>query len=428
VPTRSPLIAGAAGLGYVVAAAVENMGLLDAPLLGASEADVRAAHADHVVGVVGCAAGAVSLACYVVFAVLVRRRWALVALAGALLAATGVVANVLMISDPTVGLSDLALATRFVAGPLMAAFLLAAAARSGPLLWPARVVAGPLFLTPLALSGARALEIATILAFGLHSLWIWAASLRLLFGGLDRVELVRRAAFLMLVVAAGAVGVALVAVPAATGTFFAWGLKPPGLAAFAGGVYVGSAVAYAAGLRLGPRAARPLVPGAVVLSISVLVVTLVHLELFDLSRLQAWAWLVLFASFALVTSWLAVAVGAAPDRLAAVPLPVVTRLAFAAAAIALLAAAVALWADPGAFDLPPLGGRFAGSWSALLATFAFWAAWHDRRDEAVLPALALVALPLGALAARVGSFDLVVLAYAALAVVGAAALRSTAAG
>jgi hypothetical protein len=430
VPYRHRLIAGAAGLGYVVGAAVENMGLLDAPLLGAGEAEVGAAHADRVLGVVGCAAGAASLACYVVFAVLVRCRWAVAALAGALLAATGVVASVLMVSDPTVALSELALSTRYLAGPFMALFLFGAAARSGPLLVPGRMVATVLALTPLALSEVRALQIGAIVAFALHSLWIFAASLRLLFGGLGRVELVRRTAFLLLVVAAGAVGVALLAVPAATSTFFAWGLKPTGLAAFAGGVYVGSAAVYAAGLRLGRRASRALVPGAVVLSVSVLVVTLVHLELFDLSRLQAWAWLVLFAGFALVTAWLTVAGRAAPDRLAGDRLPGVIRGAFALAAVALLAAAIALWADPGAFGLPPLGGRFAGSWSALLATLSFWAFWHDRRDEAVLPALALVALPLGALlaAVRVGSVDVVALAYAALAVVGAVALRSTAAG
>jgi hypothetical protein len=61
---------------------------------------------------------------------------------------------------------------------------------------------------------------------------------------------------------------------------------------------------------------------------------------------------------------------------------------------------------------------------------AGWAAWRDRRDEAVLPALALVALPCGALVAavRVGSFE-VAGAYVVLAAVGVAGLRaSTAAG
>jgi hypothetical protein len=228
VPPRRHLIAGASGLGYVVGAAVENMGLLDAPLLGAGEADVRAAHADHALGVVGCAAGAASLVCYLVFAWLVRLSWMSAAVAGAGLAFVGVVANAAMTwSDPTVDLSELALITRYLAGPFMGLFLLAAGAR---------VVALPLFLTPLALTGGRAVQIGAIVAFGVHSLWILLMSLRLLYGGLERVELVRRTAFLLLVVAAGAVGVALLAVPDATGTFFAWGLKPAGLAAFAGGV------------------------------------------------------------------------------------------------------------------------------------------------------------------------------------------------
>lgn len=423
MPHRHRLIAGAAGLAYVVGAAVENMGLLDAPLLGAGEADVRAAHADRVVDAVGCAAGAVSLACYLAFAVVVRRRWAWAGVAGALLAAVGVVASALMISTPTVALSELALATRYLAGPFMALFLVGAAARSGRLRVPGFAVAVPLALAPLALTGARVVQVAAILAFGLHSLWIFCASLRLLFGGLEVLEAVRRAAFLLLVVAAGAVGVALLAVPGATGTFFAWGLKPTGLAAFAGGVYVGSAVVYAAGLRVGRRAAWPLVPGAVVLSVSVLAVTLVHLEVFDLSRLQAWAWLVLFAGFALVTAWLAVA--GAPGRPGGMRLSRLARVAVGTAAAASFAAAVALWADPGAFGLPPLGGRFAGSWSALLAALAGWAAWRDSRDEAVLPALALIVLPLGALlaAVRTGSLDVVALVYAALIAIGALALR-----
>ena len=44
---RTRLIAGIAALAYVVAAAVENMGVLDAPLLGASRAEMRAALADQ---------------------------------------------------------------------------------------------------------------------------------------------------------------------------------------------------------------------------------------------------------------------------------------------------------------------------------------------------------------------------------------------
>jgi hypothetical protein len=64
-----------------------------------------------------------------------------------------------------------------------------------------------------------------------------------------------------------------------------------------------------------------------------------------------------------------------------------------------------LWIDPSVltgpspFGLPPLGGRFAGSWVALLAALAGWAAVRDDVDEARLPALGLVLLPGGALVA-----------------------------
>jgi hypothetical protein len=81
------------------------------------------------------------------------------------------------------------------------------------------------------------------------------------------------------------------------------------------------------------------------------------------------------------------------------------RVAFAAAVVVLAALALVLWIDPSVltgpspFDLPPLGGRFAGSWVALLAALAGWAAVRDDVDEARLPALGLVLLPGGALVA-----------------------------
>ena len=207
----------------------------------------------------------------------------------------------------------------------------------------------------------------------------------------------RRAAFLMLVIAAGLVGLALLAVPDATGAFFAWGLQPAGLAAFAGGVYVGSALVYAAGLRASRHHAQPLVVAAAVLSVSVLAATFAHLAVFDFDRLQAWAWVALFAAFGATTTALAVT---GPWRREPGPaLPGWVRGLLGAVAAALLVAAVALWVDPAAFELPPLGGRFAGAWAAMLATLAAWPAVRGRRDEARLPALALVALPAAALVA-----------------------------
>jgi hypothetical protein len=404
-------ITGAAALAYVVLAAIENMELLGLPGLGASDAVIEAAYADTALGVVTVCAGALSLLSYVAFAVLLRPRTWWAAVVGAGLAGTGVAAAALLVAGGDPSLFDLQLQLRYLAGPFMAIFLVGAAPR--PLTY---VVAAPLLLTPLALTGV---ELGAQLAFAAHAAWFWAVGLSLAVGD------VRRAAFLMLVVAAGLVGVALLVVPDATGVFFAWGLSPAPLAAFAGGVYVASALVYAVALRAPAGEARGLVIGAVVLSVSVLAATLAHLELFDFGRLQAWAWVALFAAFGAVTTALAVRGPWWP--LPGPRLPLWARLLLGVLAALLTGAGVALWIDPAAFSLPPLGGRFAGSWTVMLASLAAWAAVTDRRREARLPALALVALPAGALvaAARTDADPLYVLALAVLALAGAAVLSVT---
>jgi hypothetical protein len=409
-------ITAAAALGYVVLAAVENMGVLGAPRLGASATAVEAARADLALGVVTSVAGALSLACYLAFAA-PRRLWP--ALAGTALALAGVAVGALLVAGGDPALWDLQLGLRYLAGPFMALVLVAAAGpMPKPLRFAGRAVAAPLALTPLALASV---ELPAQLAFGAHAAWLWAAGLWLAVGG--GPGFVRRAAFLMLVVAAGMVGAALLVVPAATGAFFAWGLEPGALAAFAGGVYVGSAALYAAGLRASREAAQPLVVAASVLSLSVLAATLLHLEVFDLRRLQAWAWLALFAGFALTTTALAVA---GPWRRAPGPaLPVWARGVLGAAAAGLGAAAAALWIDPATLSLPPLGGRFAGSWAAMLAVLAAWPAVRGR--EARLAALALVAVPAGALAGalRAGADPRYVAGLVLLVVAGVTVLGAT---
>jgi uncharacterized membrane protein len=204
----------------------------------------------------------------------------------------------------------------------------------------ARVAAVPLLLgTVAAVTGVTAVVIAVLVGFGLHSLWIWVASLWLVVGA-D----VRRGAFLMLVLAAGLVGVALLIVPEATGSFFSWELKPAGLTAFAGGVYVGSAVVYAVGLPVSWRSTRGLVVGAVVLSVSVFVITLAHAEVFDFGRLQAWAWMFLFAGFGVTTTaLLARGAGWFPVRTASLKRSAgsASLAPSARAALALVAAALA---------------------------------------------------------------------------------------
>ena len=384
---------GAAGLGYVLLAGVENMELLRAPVFGAPAAEIRAAYADGALAAVTIGAGALSLACFAVFAagLAARDRAAFAgAVAGLLLAAAALFAGAVLaatagdLSDATTeSLLDARLTLRLLSGPCLALFILRASrGLARPLAAVARPLAVALALTPLAaLAHERALLVAALVVFGLHSLWIAGLSLAWTAGS------ARRAAFLLLVIAAGLVGAALLAVPGATGAFFAWPLAPEPLAAWAGGVYVGAAAVYAAGLRVPASAARPLLAGAVVLSSSVFAITLAHLDLFDLGRLQAWAWLVLFAGFALTTAvLLRRSPGARPDAPA---VHAAARAALAVVAVALAGIAAVLWADPAAepFALAPLGGRFAGSWVALLATTAGWAAWTGRRDEAHLAAL-----------------------------------------
>jgi hypothetical protein len=429
---RLDRFAGAAGLAYVVLAGVENMEVLGTPLPGAAAADIRAAYADRALAAVTCGAGVLSLLLYACFAAalaprLRRPRAALLgAVGGCGLALAGIVASAPLVLYGGAGMSDAAVESAFdlqqtlrlLAGPLMALFLLCLGSRA------ARWVAAPLALTPLAAAaGDHALLVAALVAFGLHALVIWLVSLRLLLGAVAPAVLVRRAAFLMLVVAAAMVGLALLIVPGSTATFFAWGLAPESLATFAGGVYVGAAALYAAGLRASRQEARALVAAAVVLSVSVLAITLVHLDKFDLGRLQAWAWLALFAGFALTTTALLV-VERRPVH-DGTALPRSTRALLAAVAGALAGVGIGLWIDPG--GLAPLGGRFAGSWAVMLGFVAGWAAVVNRREETRLPALALIVLPAGALLAAARSMDAdpaYVAGLVLLIVCGAAVLRS----
>jgi hypothetical protein len=422
-------LAGFAGLGYVAGVSIENMEILEAPTLASPVSDVRALYEDQALAAVTTIAGAVALVFYVLFAVaLVRllrergRPWSVVALVGGiggpLLAAAGLVATTILIADS--GLSDGDVADlfdfsqrmRIVSGVFVAMFLggvgvaaLRSRALPGWLGWYACALAVPMAIVPFAaFSEDESITIAVGVAFAAQTLWIFLTGLWLVFAdGVALVGFVRRSAFFLLVLAAGLIGIAMVAVPGATGEFFAWGLGPEPLAAFAGGVYVGSAAAYAAALWRGEREVRGLVVGAVVLSVSVFVITLAHLDQFDFDRLQAWAWVVLFAGFSLVTVGILAFGNPEQNDEPGEPLAPWVRLVLAAVAVLLGVLAAALWIDPtglaAPFDLPPLGGRFAGSWVALLAVLAGWAALRNRTDEARLSALALLTLPAGALIA-----------------------------
>jgi hypothetical protein len=429
-------IAGAAGLAYAVGVSIENQDVLEAPALGDSAAEIRANYADQAFGVVTTFAGVLALVAYVVFAVTLfavvrgadRRAegWALAGLAGGLagpvLAATGAAASTILVARAGTGpsdeltriLFDYHLVAQMTAGVFVALFLagigvaaLRTATLPAPLAWAGIGIGAMIVFAPLAaLTDDHSLQVAVTILFGLDTLWVFAVGLWLALGdGFPVRVFARRVAFLLLAIAAGLVGVALIAAPGATGKFFAWGLGPEPLAAFAGGVYVGSAVLYAVALPRRWREVQSLVAGAALLSVSVFAVTLTHEDQFDFGRLQAWAWVVLFAGFALLMLWLLLAGATDDDVRPLAPLPPWARAALALTSAFLAALALALWVDPAGlsdsspFTLPPLGGRFAGSWIALLALLTGWAAARNSREEAWLPALGLVTLPAGALIA-----------------------------
>jgi hypothetical protein len=448
-------ISGIAGLSYVAGVAVENQEVLNAPTLFSSVDEIHANYADHAFAVVTSFAGILAQVSFVVFVaamvVWLRDRdgeadpWPTIALAGGIastaIAAAGLAGNAPLVAGSDAGVSDdvagtlfdIRLLTQFVAGGFVALFLGGvgiSALRSRALPWPlpqlALAIGAALLLAPIAaFEQTHGLELAAAVAYGANTLWIFLTGTWLVLAdGLSPLAFLRRAAFLVLVLAAGLVGIALITAPDGTGQFFAWVLAPEPLAAFAGGVYVGAAAAYALALPRSAREVRGLVLGAIVLSVSVLIVTLAHTDQFDFDRLQAIMWVVLFATFSLVTIALFVlerpAGEARPARLSGWARTLLGAIAVAGAALA-----VALWVDPSGvsgpspFELPPLGGGFAGSWVALLAVACGWAAVRDRVDEARASALLLVALPAGALVAALSTIDALNPAGAAAAYIAA---------
>lgn len=441
-------VCAGAGIGYVLLAGVENMDLLDSPGYSSPVADIAGLYSgDRATLIVTGLCGALSLLCYLAFVLSIwalpraqdpaAGRWPALGLAGGvgafLLAAAGQIAHLTLVARGADGLADedltrtlhqVDLGSRTLAGLLAFLFLTAvgvAGGRTGSLpRWLARPAVA---LGALTLAGALAgltlgddARIAVVVPFGLAAAWILATSAWLVLDGWapargDRPSMTLSRLICGAVgIAAGISGLALLAVPSATGDYFAWGLAPAPLAALIGGFYLASSVVYLNGARASWPAARVLIVGILGLTLPIFVATLIDLEVFDFGRLAAWAWVILFGLFPLAALLvLAGQRGAGdpgPDR--ALPTPV--RAGLAALAAGFLAVAVALWIDPtGAgsflpFDPPPLSGRVLAGWAVLLATLAGWAALRGRAGEAALALLALVAFPAGALLATARSF------------------------
>lgn len=208
--------------------------------------------------------------------------------------------------------------------------------------------------------------------------------------------------FAVVVVAAGASGVALLVAPGSTERYFSWTLRPRAAAALIGGFYLASAVVFGWGLTLRWREARTLVVGVLGLAVPTLVLTIVHDEVFDFGRWQALAWVALFVAAPVSAAAMLARTQAAPAPAPA--LPAGCRAALAVLGALLLAVAVAIWTDgtreavmrASPVELIRLTGTYLGAWCSFLAVLCGFAAIAGQWAEGRVALVALGVASLGA--------------------------------
>jgi hypothetical protein len=203
--------------------------------------------------------------------------------------------------------------------------------------------------------------------------------------------------------AAGLVGALMVAAPRSSGTYFSWALGPAPLASLVGAFYVASAFVFAwAAAKEDWAGMRGLCVAVLGLTLPTLAATSQHLDVFDFTRWQAIAWVVLFIAspilFGASLSLMRGTVVADGPRL-----PSWSRWALGALAVLYASVAALLWVWPdgaaghGPFKVAGLGAGFAGAWASFLAVSAGFATWRGRWHEARLPIVVLVAWPAAAI-------------------------------
>ena len=198
--------------------------------------------------------------------------------------------------------------------------------------------------------------------------------------------------------------------PDATERYFSWPIGPPPLAALVGAFYLASAFLFALLARQDDwLAVRGVCFGILAFTLPTVAATIRHADLFDWGRWQALAWAALFVGSPLAFSWFLFVQRGRREPLSVV-LPSQARVCLALLASMYAALAQMLLVAPAwmqarsPFALPGLSGRFLGSWCAFLAVLALFALWRDRRKEAAVPVLALLAWPLAGVLAAARSF------------------------
>lgn len=230
-------------------------------------------------------------------------------------------------------------------------------------------------------------------------------------GAADRLGPLTVGFFVLVTLASGGTGLTLLLWPGSTETYFSWPLNPEGAASLIGGLYLASSVLFGWSLTRSWPEARSLCVGVFGLTVPTLLSTIVHDELFDASRWQAWAWWVLFLA-ATPAITLVLVVNRHRPVPEGQPLPRWARTVLGALGLALAALGLAVLFEPSRSELAagsPTGlvgltGAYLGAWCTFVAVQTLWAAWRGTKEEALIPSVAIVLATTGALLAAVRTF------------------------
>lgn len=238
--------------------------------------------------------------------------------------------------------------------------------------------------------------------------------------------------FAIVVIVAGGSSVALLVWPSASRTYFSWNLGPAPVAALIGGLYLASVIVFLEAATRPRQETRSVTVGVLGLALPTLLFTTVERDVFDWTRPQAIAWVVLFCS-----APLAILLDVrSPTPVDESPkASMVARVALAGVSLAASGLAVGLWAEASRGWLDsrspiPLGGLTAddlGAWCAFVAVASLVALGRGRVSDIRSIGILLGAIAAGAaLAATRTMFDLRANASAYL--VGLGALAAIALG